>query len=729
MKLKGKIRIISVVFLSGLLSVAGQSLLVRELLTVFQGNELTIGLMLSIWLAGGTTGSIWARSLSRAGGIHKTRQALQAMLAMWGPVLLGEFLFIRFFRVILGVLPGQVISVPGIIIGSLGGLFLTAGMTGMMYVFSVKWLESEGMDRSGGKAYFWESLGCLSGGIMFTMALFLNLRPGLVLPGSMVFTILALISITERRFAGAVLGISATLVTIFLNPLSSALEKYSLKGLYPRMEVREMVNSPYQQLAVIQRQGQLTLFAGGAPVSTLPDDDIQASEEFAGMGMLFHASPRRILMVGGAGRFIGQVLDRGAERVDYVETDPQLADLALRYQLPGSQPNSADKRLNVYSRDGKVFLKSVKERYDIIFIAAPEPYTIGLNRFYTQEFFELCRDHLLPDGVLVARLPGTAVSLEPGAVELNRIIWWTAAAVFGKTRILPGETNLLVAGMNEKLDDDAWLLTNYSQNLSGSCFLSGGYIEYRLTNGSERILLARLKEKPARVNRDTDPVAMAAALRIWYKMISPFMAKLYDLSVKIFWVVAGILILWFFSGKAGPAGTSLGSGIAGMSLQVMAILSLQAASGNIYYWIAMLTALYMAGLALGSWLGTQGTEEQIDGKMLASEAVIFVWLLIWMLLLRANIISTGLSFLLSAGSGLLIGLQYPWLVASLRLRTRGDETRSAGSIYATDMLGGMIGALTVGAIIIPLEGLTRAMTLVMAVKFISLWWWYRHQGK
>ena len=85
-------------------------------------------------------------------------------------------------------------------------------------------------------------------------------------------------------------------------------------------------------------------------------------------------------------------------RVDGVEIDSELTDVGYRYFDMGSNPN-----LTVDDEDARPWLRASDDRYDMIVIDAyRQPYI----PFYmaTKEFFELARDHLAPEGVVVVNV-------------------------------------------------------------------------------------------------------------------------------------------------------------------------------------------------------------------------------------------------------------------------------------------------------------------------------------
>jgi spermidine synthase len=147
--------------------------------------------------------------------------------------------------------------------------------------------------------------------------------------------------------------------------------------------------------------------------------------------------PRRIAILGNAAGTVARAYGHyfPSTRIDAVEIDSKLTDVGRRYF------DMRAPRLHTYSADARPWLRASTARYDAIFIDAyRQPYI----PFYlaTQEFFELCRDHLTPDGVVVIN-----VGHPEGDSTLERALSRTMAAAFPVVLRDPSEpTNTILVG-------------------------------------------------------------------------------------------------------------------------------------------------------------------------------------------------------------------------------------------------------------------------------------------
>jgi spermidine synthase len=114
---------------------------------------------------------------------------------------------------------------------------------------------------------------------------------------------------------------------------------------------------------------------------------------------------RRVLVIGNACGTIARAFAVFYPRahVDGVELDPTVTQLCREYMGESAIPN-----LTVITADGRPFLATTGERYDLIIVDAYQQPYIPFQ-LATEEFFQLCRQHLAAGGALalnVERLPG-----------------------------------------------------------------------------------------------------------------------------------------------------------------------------------------------------------------------------------------------------------------------------------------------------------------------------------
>lgn len=114
-----------------------------------------------------------------------------------------------------------------------------------------------------------------------------------------------------------------------------------------------------------------------------------------------------------------------------VEIDQKITDLAEEYfELPDN--------VEVVTYDGRAYLNAIDEKYDVIMVDAYQDITIPFQ-MSSIEFFELVKEHLTDDGVMVVNM--NMRGNEEG--DINQHLADTIAGVFSEvyTVDVPGSTN------------------------------------------------------------------------------------------------------------------------------------------------------------------------------------------------------------------------------------------------------------------------------------------------
>lgn len=121
----------------------------------------------------------------------------------------------------------------------------------------------------------------------------------------------------------------------------------------------------------------------------------------------------------------------GNENIEGVEIDEKITDLSRKYfSLPES--------VKVTTYDGRAFLHTVDQKYDVIMVDAYQDITIPFQMSST-EFFQLVKNHLNENGVMVVNMSMRG----SGEGNINQYLSDTIASVFGTvyTADVKGSTN------------------------------------------------------------------------------------------------------------------------------------------------------------------------------------------------------------------------------------------------------------------------------------------------
>ena len=105
----------------------------------------------------------------------------------------------------------------------------------------------------------------------------------------------------------------------------------------------------------------------------------------------------------------------------------------------------------VIFEDGRHYVKSSTEKYDVIIVNIGDPYTAQLNRFYTLEFYSEAKKIMNEGGVLSFGLGASESYVGDDLAYFLKSIYATLSKVFPDTKVIPGETAYFLASSKEGL--------------------------------------------------------------------------------------------------------------------------------------------------------------------------------------------------------------------------------------------------------------------------------------
>lgn len=141
------------------------------------------------------------------------------------------------------------------------------------------------------------------------------------------------------------------------------------------------------------------------------------------LGAFFHPAPRRVLVIGfGSGMTVSAVARHpGVERIDCVEIEP--AVLRAAPQLESLHRGVLrDPRLRIHLDDGRNFLLTRREPYDLIISEPSNPWIAGVATLFTDEFYREVRARLAPGGLLVQWVQSYALFPEDLRMVLGTLV-------------------------------------------------------------------------------------------------------------------------------------------------------------------------------------------------------------------------------------------------------------------------------------------------------------------
>ena len=122
--------------------------------------------------------------------------------------------------------------------------------------------------------------------------------------------------------------------------------------------------------------------------------------------MLLNKNPRNVLVVGlGSGMTLGATsVHSSVENITLLEIEPKVVGVAKTFEKYNHHVLD-DPKLKIIFNDGRNFLMTSKNKFDVITADPIHPWFRGAGYLYTSEYFKLASEHLLPGGVICQWLP------------------------------------------------------------------------------------------------------------------------------------------------------------------------------------------------------------------------------------------------------------------------------------------------------------------------------------
>jgi spermidine synthase len=148
------------------------------------------------------------------------------------------------------------------------------------------------------------------------------------------------------------------------------------------------------------------LVTNGHSMSGTEFDDRRYMKMFAYWPMALNPRIRHALLISyGVGSTAKALTDtRTLASIDVVDISREILEMSAAVFPPGENP-LADPRVRVHVEDGRFFLQTSRDSFDLITGEPPPPKAAGVVNLYSREYFRLLHDHLADGGVATYWLP------------------------------------------------------------------------------------------------------------------------------------------------------------------------------------------------------------------------------------------------------------------------------------------------------------------------------------
>ena len=485
----------------------------RLLSLILGGTVYTFSLILAVFLIGlGIGSSLGAFLARRAASARVALGACQWLLTAaiaWTAVMISESL--PFWPIVPGLSPNPWFTFQLDLVRCLWAVLPPACLWGASFPLALAAVASRGQDagRLVGGVYAANTIGGIAGALVFSLVLVpaigtagaeraligIAAAAALVAFVPLLWPAPAMVRLGGALALSAAMGVAGWLAWI-VSPLQWPVVAFgrntpswlarSAPGIvkdvpsgpgYPDYYCNYVGEGTNVSVAVtMTRQGVRNFHGAGKIQASTLNADMQLQRMLGHIPALVHKKPESVLVVAcGAGITAGSfVVHPDVKRIVICDIEPLVPTIVAPMfgeenyhvvdEIARENPHTVNgKQVEVVYDDGRHFLRTTREKFDIITSDPIDPWVKGCAALNTVEYYRMCRDHLNPGGSVSLWIPFYESNLETTKTVIatffevfpNGIVWSNDREGFGYDAILFGRvepTVIDVGGVQERLD-------------------------------------------------------------------------------------------------------------------------------------------------------------------------------------------------------------------------------------------------------------------------------------
>jgi spermidine synthase len=753
----------------GFYALVAQTLLFRDFLTVFEGNELGISAFFTSWLLWVAIGALVGRA--EASVTSAVLRRFRWFVFLYIPAFLIQRYLVLHARTFVGVEAYELFP----FMPMFGMAFLVNApisfLTGLFFTLACRW-TAETTDLPVSRVYIFETLGSCFGGLFVTLELSLRFPPeGIFTAASALLVIFSAGSILGERETAPRgiwrIGVVALVALAFVCLLASGLDglnwwsKANDRAAWGRLLPEESYEGSFAtargRYFYGERTGQFIVMSGTGVCDILPPDEHAA--EVVAMHLAQKPDARRALVFGDNALGVCVKLEElpQTERVTWMNPDPEYS--TSLWDLLSSQTGYLGSLMSrdTPKQDIRIWARDTDKRYDLVMLDLPDVTTLALNRYCTEEFFRLLKRTLADNGVISVRVSGGANYLGGELSYLGSSMLHTLESAFKHVVIKPGDETWFIASDGDGLSQAPAVLRDRFASVPGAAKLypPEGILALYPPDRAEFQLKAYRKtiseaDPDLLLNTDSDPKALSYGLFLAIKQaewrtLAAALPMLFRVGLWVFLLPPALYAALRFvylckTRKRGASGSTFDSqflvfstGLVSMAFTIVLMFLYQARFGSLVLDIGLVVAVFM----LGSFLGSSASNRLVDvgrqntlwslmslssfeggGGLILSLLLIVHTLLLVGIACFSGFTARAVWFLLFGTAGFFTGVYFP--LAASQMKAAGRSVAQTGSSLETvDHIGGALGGLVTGLLMLPVLGGNRTLWILAAIVAVN----------
>jgi spermidine synthase len=720
------------IFCYGLFTIAAQTLLFREFITAFEGNDISVGLFFASWLFWIGLGATVAYHSSKITG--RLLENIDLLFLIYIPAFVLELILIVQGRQIASVSSYTLLSIRQMVFLSLLVNAPVSIVTGIFFPLACRWVKQDSLFPVS-NVYILEAAGSFLGGIGTTILLGLGVNSitiSFLLAFIISFAVFIVCIKSKIKLVFPFLIAAGILLCLSVGVdkrLNHYIQIVKWTKLLPAEALEGSFQTPQAEYLYGTYRNQWVVVSQGSTCEALPDK--AGNGRIAAIVLSQKPDAKKILVIGsGLGLCYEFLLLPQIKQITWTHCDSQYAQKVDSFLPVNFKIN--DSRLSVPAGDIRSQLGNSKNLYDIVIINLPPATSSVLNRYFTVEFYEQLKKSMSADGVIAVRITGGENIMGTEMIDLGASTKHTLEKSFSYLVLTPGDDTFFLASDSEKLTGDAGILQerfakikNAQVILAPSALLSI-YLPDRAAAAIEGYNSADLPQDLL-INTDSKPLANLYSLLLALKQSGAPVTRIVKLlalagiSVFLVPVFVFVILRTFYIARTKKQNSVssfdssflvFSAGWLGIGTIIVLMYLYQTIFGSLYLHIGVISSLFMIGLTFGATLVRYlpGRSYQKLFMVIAVHAI----LLIAVTYLPVNFWTHQNFALVFFLCGMCSGAYFP--IAAGQLAESGFETGLAGAkLEMADHIGASAGSLITGIVLVPMLGTNGTILVFLAL--------------